>query len=70
LNSNQIVKALSSISEKRLLLIDLLNEVTNKKGDIDYELLTERQPQVNLARAQAQAWVTEISRAVIALRKI
>jgi hypothetical protein len=62
-----VVKALRSVPEQKLLLIELANRVGVKKGDLDYERLQDMQPEVHLALSQAQAYAAETAKALQAL---
>lgn len=66
----RLVSALKTVPEKRLLIIDLANEAVNGKGELDYDLLSERQPEVNLAVAEAKAYSHSTQRLIEALKNL
>lgn len=64
---DRVVRALQTVPEKHLLIIDIANEVTTKKGELNYDLLIDRQREVNLAVAEAKAYSHSTQRAIKAL---
>jgi len=67
---DRVIKALAAVPEKNLLIVDLAGELTTEKGALDYELVTERLPDINLAVAEAQAYARATATAIHALTKI
>lgn len=66
---DRVVRALRKVPEKRLLIIDLTNQLA-RKGELDMDALADRQPEVNLAVAEAKAYGQATSRAVEALKRL
>jgi len=64
---DRVVNALRKVPEKRLLIIDIANEVATENGEIDYDKLIDRQREVNLAVAEAKAYSQATQRAIKAL---
>ncbi len=62
-----VVAALRKVPEQKLLLIDLVNRVGVKRGELDYMELAKVQPEVNLALSQAKAYAAETAVAIQAL---
>ena len=69
-NIERVVRALQKVPEKKLLIIELVNQIPIKNGELDYAELTERQPEVNLAIAEAKAYGTHTIMAVDALVRL
>ena len=55
-NIERVVRALQKVPEKKLLIIELVNQIPIKYGELDCAVLAERQPEVNLAIAEAKAY--------------
>lgn len=51
-----VVTALGKVPAKSLRLIELTQQATKKNGRIDYDMLANMQPEVNLAVVEAQAY--------------
>ena len=66
----RVTHALSTVPEKSLLIVEIANEVTDKKGALDYDKLIDRQREVNLAVAEAKAYVQATQKAVQALKNV
>lgn len=64
----RIVKAVRKVREKHLLIIDIANEATKEDGELDYDLLADRQRDVNLAVAEARAYSRATEQAVNSLK--
>ena len=60
----RVITALRKVPEKHLLLIDLANSLSMKDGELDYEEVKSRQPEVEMAIAEAKMYGTETLRAV------
>ncbi len=52
----RIVSALKTVPAKQLRIIELTNELTGPDGQINTGALAARQPEINLAIAEAQAY--------------
>ena len=66
----KVIRALRKVPEKRLLIIDLTNQLTLPNGDLDVDELARRQPEVNLAIAEAKTYGNATIRAVEALNRL
>jgi len=66
----RVIHALKTVPEKSLLIIEIANEVTDKKGSLDYNKLMEGQREVNLAVAEAKAYVQATQKAAQALKEV
>ena len=67
-NIARVVGALKKVPEKRLLLIDLANQLCLPNGDLDIDQLVARQPEVNLAVVEAKAYGNATVKALNALK--
>lgn len=65
-----IVNALQKVPEKKLLIIDLANSIPIKNGELDYAMLADRQPEINLATTEAKAYGTHTIMAVDSLTRL
>lgn len=70
ISTSTIVKALSAVPEKNLRIIELAGEVMDKRGELDYKLLVDRQKDVNLAIAEAKSYAGATKSAVNALERL
>lgn len=66
----RVVHALKTVPEKSLLIVEIANEVTDKKGALDFDKLIDQQREVNLAVAEAKAYVQATQKAVQALNNV
>jgi len=66
----RVVRALKKVPEKRLLIIELANSIPIKNGILDQEVLKARQPEINLAVAEAKAYGSHTLMAVDALTRL
>ena len=66
----RVIHALNTVPEKSLLIVEIANEVTDKKGALDYDKLLDQQREVNLAVAEAKAYVQATQKAVQALKSL
>lgn len=66
---DRIVRSLSSVPPKNLLIIELANKYT-RDGTLDYEGLTEVQPEVNRALAEAKMYGSYTLMAVSSLSQL
>lgn len=67
---DRVVTALEKVPEKKLLIIELANQIPIKHGELDYSELADRQPEVNLAIAEAKAYGSQTIMAVDALVRL
>ncbi len=66
-NIDQVVKAIRKVPPTNLLLIELANSLPLKGGTFDYEVLTEKQLEVNLALQESKMYGAYTMLAVNAL---
>ncbi len=52
----RVVRALEKVPEKKLLIIDLVNQIPIVNGDLDATEVSNRQLEINLAIAEAKAY--------------
>lgn len=64
---DKVVRALKTLPETKLLIIEIANESVTKKGELDYDKLIGKQREVNLAVAEAKAYSQATQRAIRAL---
>ena len=65
-----IVAILRRVPDKRLAVFDLAAELVDADGELDAEAAATRQPEINLAIAEAETYVRATRPAVEALRHI
>ena len=63
----RVVRALEKVPEKKLLIIDLVNQIPIVNGDLDAVEVSNRQVEINLAIAEAKAYGTHTIMSVEAL---
>lgn len=68
--SERVIRALKKVPEKQLLLLDLAQEAVDTEGELNYQMLADRQREVNLAVAEATAYCEATTRAVRSLRRL
>jgi len=69
-NINRVVTALRKVPPKSLLIIELVNQIPIKYGDLDPAEVTNRQTDINLAIAEAQSYGGHTIQAVDALIRL
>lgn len=67
---DKVIAALDKIPETHLMILDLAREMVKEDGQVDYDLLAAKQPEVNLAVAEAQAYSRSTKKAIEALDRI
>ena len=65
-----VVGILRGVPEQRLRIMELAVELLDQQGDLDLDLTAARQPEVNLAVAEAETYARSTRQAVEALRHI
>lgn len=68
LDIERLISALKKVPAKRLLLIELVNRYT-VDGQLDYDALTEIEPEVNLAIVEAKMYGSYTLMAVDTLKR-
>ena len=66
----RVIRALAKVPKKDLLIIELANQIPIKYGELDYAEVAERQPEINLAIAEAKAYGGHTIQAVDALSRL
>lgn len=69
-NIDKVIQALKRVPEKRLMIIELANRIPIKHGDLDIEVLSKMQKEINLATAEAAAYGTHTINAVVSLTSL
>lgn len=69
-NIDRVVAALLKVPEKKLLIIDLVNQIPLVNGDLDYTQLADKQPEINLAAVEAKVYGSHTLQAVDALVRL
>jgi PRTRC genetic system protein C len=65
-----VVAILRRVPEKRLRVFELAAELLDARGELDVDEAARRQPEVNLAVAEAKAYAAATLQAVEALRRL
>ena len=66
----RIVAILRKVPEKRLRVFELAAELLDTHGELEVDAAVLRQPEINLAIAEAEAYARATQRAVTALRNL
>ncbi len=53
---DKVVNALLKVPEKQLLIIELVNSIPIKNCNLDLNVIEAKQPEINLAIAEAKAY--------------
>ena len=69
-NIDRVVAALAKVPEKKLRIIQLVNEIPIVNGELDFEALSKRQLDVTLAIAEAKSYGAHTIQAVDALVRL
>jgi hypothetical protein len=67
---DKVVAALRTVKPKKLLIIELANSLKMVNGEFDYQELTNRQLEVNLAIQEASTYGSHTLQAVDALVRL
>ena len=65
-----LVQIIRQVPEKRLRVFELAAELLDEQGEIDPDAAAARQPEVNLAIAEAEAYARATRQALAALRQL
>jgi PRTRC genetic system protein C len=65
-----VVRIIRRVPEKRLRVFELAGQLLSPDGDLDCEAAADREPEVNLAIAEARAYGRATEQAVQALRRL
>jgi PRTRC genetic system protein C len=66
----RVVAVLRRVPAKRLRVVELAAELLDENGELDVDRAADRQPEVNLAVAEAEAYARATRQAVEALRRL
>ena len=66
----RVVAILRRVPEKRLRIFELAAELLDEHGGLDLDAAAARQPEINLAIAEAEAYARATRQAVEALRRL
>lgn len=69
-NINGIVSALGKVPEARLKLVELANRLKGEDGQLQYDGFGEIQGEINVAVAEARAYVRSAESVKLALRRL
>ena len=69
MNTDDVVRALISVPEKRLRLIELTREIVAEDGSIDPKKVSFYRKELDEAVAEAEAYARETNEAVRCLRE-
>jgi hypothetical protein len=69
-NIDRVVAAILKVPEKKLLIIQLVNQIPIRGGELDYVELANKQLEINLAIAQAKSYGAHTLQAVDALVRL
>ena len=66
----EVVRVIRAVPEKRLRVFELAGQLLRPDGELDYEAAADREPDINLAIAEARAYGRATEQAVQALRRL
>jgi hypothetical protein len=69
-NIDRVVTALLKVPEKKLLIIQLVNAVPIKNGELDYITLANKQLEINLAIQESKVYAAHTAQAVESLVRL
>jgi hypothetical protein len=69
LTTKRLAAALKKVPEKKLRIVDLVDQVT-VNGEVDYNLVSKKYKELNLAEAEARAYIQLTQHATFALKKV
>ena len=67
LSGRDVAAILRRVPEKTLLVFQLAEQFVNAKGEVDYDAIGSRKPQINLAIVEAEAYAKATERARVAV---
>ncbi len=70
LDIERVLTALRKVPAKHLRIIDLTNQMATPTGDLDTDQIKSREPEINLAVAEAKSYANATSKAIEALKKL
>jgi hypothetical protein len=69
-NIDRVVAALLKVPEKKLLIIQLVNSIPIKNGELDYITLANKQLEINLAIQESKVYGAHTAQAVESLARL
>ena len=69
-NIDKVIAAILTVPEKKLLLIQIVNSIPIKNGEIDYLEIHKRTLEINLAITEAKTYGVHTMQAVDALLRL
>ena len=69
-NIDKVIAAILTVPEKKLLLIQIVNSIPIKNGEIDYLEIQKRTLEINLAITEAKTYGVHTTQAVDALLRL
>ena len=66
----EVVAILRRVPERRLRVFELATELLDREGELDLEAAAARQPEINLAIAEVEAYTRATRQAVEAIRRL
>jgi hypothetical protein len=69
-NIDKVIAAILTVPEKKLLLIQIVNSIPIKNGEIDYLEIQKRTLEINLAITEAKIYSVHTMQAVDALLRL
>ena len=70
MENERVIRALKTVPEARLRIIDLVGELLDPLGKVDIQKALDRQPEVNLAVAEADAYIKGVVQTQAALERL
>ena len=67
---DRVIVALKKVPVKQLLIIELANSIPIKNGILDLRVISDKQPEINLAVAEAKAYGSYTILAVDSLSRL
>ena len=67
---DRVVKAILKVPEKKLLIIQLVNSIPIKNGELDYQEIQKKTLEINLAITEAKTYGVHTAQAVDSLLRL
>ena len=65
-----VVRVLGTVPPKNLRIVELLNQIPVKDGDLDPEILAKRADEIEEAKEEAEAYKKASASAIYSLRRL
>ena len=69
-NINKVIAALLTVPEKKLLILQLVNSISVVNGELDYQEVSNKQLEINLAIQEAKVYGSHTMMAVDSLVRL